>query len=361
MDSPFITVHEDQKVRLFARGEKEYYIITPTKQLTPAVQEELALSEYCAATVLEQRGLTFETIRKGQIATLLLDGTASGDAFTLCLTNRRRREFVLYYDHPVKDFDILFEGIPRKKPPRKQNQKPDSRNWRSGCDTDKKKFLRTLSRLLTVLGFASVILTGITQHPAWLILCMLLSIVPLVLEFVYPKYVTLIPSFEKEKEHKQTPVDMSRSSLIILAFLSLMSWDDLLVWWEVYLGSTIVALVIGIILSFAEEFRKKKSNFWVLLLIVVVGSGPVYTCNYIFDSSEPAPNVATVTELELESGYRRKDHMCTVILKDGTSYEIEIGMDRFHDLEVGDEVYFYICPGALGMEYGKVSMIDGAS
>lgn len=200
------------------------------------------------------------------------------------------------------------------------------------------------------------------------VLCLLIPIICVILDFLFPAYFTLLHSKREMEENTR----VSRISLMAPCFYSLgllavathLNFHFASIFALLFSGVIFAVVVTAVLFLILPECRANGREMAVLLILTaVVGFGITGQLNYWLDTGEQEAVQAVVTEID--DNYRSHKikyagatnilvelmgviYTCTVTLPDGT--EARFSMGQVGDIGIGDTAILLRGDGALGLE-----------
>ena len=123
-------------------------------------------------------------------------------------------------------------------------------------------------------------------------------------------------------------------------------------WGEVFLAAGIaLAVLLAATLVLTKEWRRQKAVLVGLIFpFLFYGVSFVGEVNYLLDADGLEERIAVVEDMRISTG-KTKSNYLTVVLPDGTSFDLSVDKKRYESTEIGDEVTVYVSDGALGIPY----------
>lgn len=218
-----------------------------------------------------------------------------------------------------------------------------------------------------VFGFAYVLLRR--QSLILTLLCLLVPMVCVGLDFIFPAYFTLMhPKWEMDRDIRVNRISLVAPffySLGLLAVATLLNFHFVSTIGLLISGLILAVIVTAVLLLVLPECRGKMQETVIfLILLAMVGFGITGQANYWLDSQEREAVQAVVTEIddnyEEHSMWRHSAasnmltelmgmvYTCTITLPDDT--QAEFTMAQVGKVRIGDTATLTYVKGALGLE-----------
>lgn len=354
-EGQYLIVQQGQnKHCLLLRNGSQFHIVSVDRRLTKEVEEKLLAMYPCSDQSLSELGITYEKISPRGVA---VTGTHAGETVILYV-GKKKRKFILSDDYNENTMNAFFAGILQFTPPQHTKRRKSDQDWRrENRNPELYHKLRFVTVFLSVL--VTIFSVGYLIHQTWIwyLGCLLCLMVPVVLDIVFPAYVTLMWPVKGEKTDALELGWVYFIHLLALMLFPAHNWlNEKITYlsWGVVGG--IAALVLGL---FAEEFRRNKTNLIVVFLFVgILGTFVVGHVNEVFDFSEHNTYLLTVEDLQDTRSRRNSHYACTVTLPDGRQVELDISREFYMTLETGDRVLVEHSVGALGIEYANAFPLE---
>lgn len=347
MAEPLLLQKED-KLFLLLRGGQAFHLISVDERLTAEREEKLLAIYPCSDASLRELELNFQKL---SIRGVAIGGCEAGDTVILYI-DKQKRKYVLSDDYAPEMVDAFFSGIERFQMPKQKKQKdPDS--WRKAeQDPAMLPKLRILRIVLTAISLVSSGLAWVDI--LWGLPGILVSILCLLLDIYYPAYFTLL-DWRKGKTPKHAlGLGLAASLPVMVSALVIMNTVNYLVWWQIWLWSALVGAVLSCVIGrFAREFQYYKEDMLaVVILLVMFSQGPIGVMNSALDFSLPETQTVPIIDMYISDGGRSSDrHYCTILLEDGTEFDLHVTRLEYEALSVGERITVSTRTGGLGIGY----------
>ena len=335
-----------------------YHIITVNKRLEKEIEERI-LASVCNDAFLDEMGLKRETIPKQELRGVAVGGRYAGDVVVL-YRGREKLKFVLSDDYTAEYIDGMFASVERFPAPKSSASRNRNHDWRKELqDPAMMNGMGLIGSALNLAGGAHFFLNLLFSNsdPLWFMAGFVISLVAFLLYLVFPQYYSIMGKKEYKRAGYTANVTqlefavlfpMLSVSISAMSLYQILDWPALLIW--------MAAISVAAIVLLCCFSREAKENTGILvafsLVMIFVSMGISEHLNHVlnFHGSEPQPYV--VTEKEYRNVRRGPDsYECTVILEDGTELEVDVPRDIYHQIQEGDQIFVYIGPGGLGIEY----------
>ena len=218
-----------------------------------------------------------------------------------------------------------------------------------------------------VFGFVYVLLRR--QSLILTLLCLLVPMVCVGLDFIFPAYFTLMhPKWEMDRDIRVNRISLVAPffySLGLLALATLLNFHFVSTIDLLLSGLILAVVVTAVFLVFLPECRGKMQETVIfLILLAMVGFGITGQANYWLNTGEKETVQAVVTEIddnyEEHSMWRHSAasnmltelmgmvYTCTITLPDDT--QAEFTMAQVGKVRIGDAATLTYVKGALGLE-----------
>ncbi len=217
-----------------------------------------------------------------------------------------------------------------------------------------------------VFGFVYVLLHR--QSLIMTLLCLLVPMICVVLDFIFPAYFTLMhPKWEMDRDIRVNRISLVAPcfySLGLLALATLLNFHFVSTIGLLLSGLILAVVVTAVFLLVLPECRGNMQETVIfLILLATVGFGITGQANYWLDTGEKEAVQAVVTEIDdnYERGIHRGKaasnmlteltgtmYTCTVTLPDDA--QAEFTMAQVGKVQIGDTATLIHVKGALGLE-----------
>lgn len=354
----YLLLQKNSRVFLLVRYTDRYHIIAVNNKLDED-KEEKVLAGNCSDAVIDEMGLTRETILKTDLRGVAFGGCCAGDVIVL-YTKDKKLKYVLSDDYSDEDIKAVFAGTERFQAPKNGGSKSRKSDWRTEMQSESmRKIMGPIGVALNVLGCVSFVGTMLLGRLSvmWSIICLFVMAVSIGIYFVYPHYFSVMG----RKEYKRVgyTAEVKHLDLAIMTpalALALRSSGDFYFpdWVPILIASAIMGIAASIIMYiFSREVRENTSLIVVIVLIsVFLSCGIVGQLNHLANFSADEPQTCTVNNTKRDDGGRYADRFyCSVSLESGVEMEIPISGSMYNKLQAGDVVTIFTGKGALGIEY----------
>lgn len=350
---------------MLVRYTDRYHIIAVNNKLDED-KEEKVLAGNCSEAVIDEMGLTRETIMKKDLRGVAIGGCCAGDVIVLC-TKDRKLQYVLSDNYSDEDIKAMFTEIQRFQPPKNGGTKSRKADWRTEMqDESIQKIMGPIGVVLNIIGCVSFVGTSILGrlNAIWSILCLSIMAISIGLYFLYPQYFSVMGSKEFKRVGYTAKVKHLELAIMAPALaLMLRSLRDFCFpnWAPLLIAGAVVGFAASIIMYiFSREVRENTSLIVVILLLsVFVSCGIMGQLNHLANFGADEPQTCTVIDTERDDGGRHADrYFCTVSIESGAELEIPISGSVYNKLQAGDMVTIFAGQGALGIEYAYFVEIE---
>ncbi|MBD5132743.1 MAG: hypothetical protein HDT28_09215 [Clostridiales bacterium] len=278
---------------------------------------------------------------------------------TIGLKSGKKKKYNLHNFMERELLEGFFDGIEIKEKKARADEDDDP----SAIPENGLTVLHRLSIFSLVFGiFVSAFLSvyfffnTTATDPYFTVICVLVTIEPIVVQLIFPNYVTL------NDFGKGAPIQRGKISYLLPAFLypmifaskclivgsNLLDCDYL----SLFLYSLIpFVMLLGIYFIFGKEYRKNKWIIaYVAIAIAVFSACAVYKINLAFDFGEPQKVSCAVTDKRVSGSGDKTDYYLTIEY-DGKSKDVSVAKKTYQLYEAGDSVVVMEYDGALGIEY----------
>lgn len=356
-----LLLQKGNRIYLLVKYPDRYHIVTVNNALDEAAEEKL-LSGSCSDAVIDEMGLSRQTVLRKELRGVAVGGCTAGDVIVFYVKDRKKDQklkYVLSDDYADEEMEAFFAGVTRFQPPKNSGSGSRKADWRKGLqDESTRERMKPVGAVLNAAGVVCFLCTGFWGRLStlWTAACLIVMTVSLTFYFAWPQYFSLMDSKEYKRagytarvERLWLPIAGPGLALVLRLFdFYFPNWMPLL----------IAGVAVGVVFSaaacaFSREIRENTSTLIVVLLLAVfISSGVIGQVNHLFNFSPDAPQTCTVTETERVSGGKHADHYyCTVLLGSGEEMRIPITAADYRTLELGDTVMVAIDQGLFGIEY----------
>lgn len=354
----YLLLQKNSRVSLLVRYTDRYHIIAVNNKLDED-KEEKVLAGNCSDAVIDEMGLTRETIMKTDLRGVAIGGCCAGDVVVL-YTKDRKMKCVLSDDYSDEEIKAMFPGIDRFQPPKNGGSKSHKFDWRTEMQVDSmRKIMRIIGGVLNFSGcvcFVGASLFG-RLSVMWSIICLSIMAISIGMYFAYPQYFSIMGSKEYKRagytakvKHLEFAI-MAPSLALTLRSLSDYHFPN---WAPLMIAGAVIGIATSIIMYiFSREVRENISLVVVVLLLsMFVSCGIVGQLNHLANFGADEPQICTVIDTERDDGGRHADRFyCSVSLESGVEIEIPISGSVYNELQAGDMVTIFTGQGAFGIEY----------
>lgn len=333
-----------------------YHIITVDKHLDEKTEEKL-LSGCFSDQVMDEMGLTRETVRKADLRGISISGYFAGDTLILYTKNKKLKfELADYYD--LAFVDSLFSGIERFKPPKNGSAKIKKEDWRTPLQSEKMQTItKIIGMSLNTIGLILFFITAIfgRLNNFYTSACILLMVISAGMYFAYqPYYYIFGEKLYKELGYTAKVTHLDGAMLLPAYALFLRCIKDFRFtnWVSILIGCIAAcALVTTVLYLFSKDCRKERDVFILAIFFTALLSfGIVGHVNHLLNFEKDAPIHCTVVDKHA-SGGKTHIYRCTVIREDGIEMDIPIDAATYRWTLTGETIPVHIETGALGIEY----------
>ena len=360
-----LLLQKNSRISFLVRYTDRYHIIAVNNKLDEDKEEKI-LSGNCSEAVIDEMGLTRETIMKKDLRGVAIGGCSAGDVIVL-YTKDRKLKYVLSDDYGDEEINAMFTGIERFQPPKNDGSKNRKADWRTEMQNESmQKVMGPIGVALNIIGCVSFAGTTILGRLScmWSIMCLCTMAVSIGLYFLYPQYFSVMS--RKEFKRIGYTAKVKHLTLAVMApalALTLRSLRDFYFpnWVPLLIAGVAVGFAVTIIMYiFSREVRENTSLIVVILLLAVfVSCGIVGQLNHIANIDAAEPQTCTVIDTARDEGGRHADrYYCTVSLESGAELEIPISGSVYNKLQDGDMVAIFTGQGAFGIEYAYFVEIE---
>lgn len=344
---------------LLIRYTDRYHIITVNRKLDQE-KEEKVLTGNCSNAVIDEMGLTRETIMKSDLRGVSVGGNCAGDAIVLHMRDRKLK-YVLSDDYSDEAINAMFKGAERIQATKNSASKPRKFDWRTEMQTEsKRKVLKIIGTVLDVSAFVCIYCVSRYGRLSaiWSFASLMVMAVSIGLYFVYPGYFTIMlektykrAGYTADVKHINTPIIFPALALALRTIrdFSFPSWT------QIVIGSVVAGVLSSAVMYiFSREVRENTSlAIAVLCISVFLSFGIVGQINHLANSDADKTQICVLIDTEREDGSRDSDNQyyCTVEMESGDEMKIPISRSVYNKLHSGDTVRVYTGQGALGIEY----------
>lgn len=361
----YLLLQKNSRVYMLVRYIDRYHIIAVNNKLDED-KEEKVLAGNCSEAVIDEMGLTRETIMKKDLRGVAIGGCCAEDVIVL-YTKDRKLKYVLSDDYSDEDIKAMFTEIDRFQPPKNGGTKSHKADWRTEMQNESmQKIMGPIGVVLNIIGCVSFVGTSILGrlNVMWSVMCLSIMAISIGLYFLYPQYFSVMGSKEFKRVGYTAKVKHLELAIMAPAFaLTLRSLRDFYFpnWAPLLLAGVVVGFAAAIIMYiFSREVRENTSLIVVILLLsVFVSCGIMGQLNHLANFDADEPQTCTVIDTVRDDAGRHADRFyCTVSLESGTEMEILISGSVYNKLQAGDMVTIFTGQGALGIEYAYFVEIE---
>lgn len=182
------------------------------------------------------------------------------------------------------------------------------------------------------------------------VLALLAPLCTLALYCIFPNDTTLAET--KRAERTRAPLVLPLMLGSIFPVMRVLKDFVFLQWGKVFLAAGIaLAVLLAATLVLTKEWRRQKAVLVGLIFpFLFYGVSFVGEVNYLLDTDGLEERIAVVENMRISTG-KTKSNYLTVVLPDGTSFDLSVDKKRYESTEIGDEVTVYVSDGALGIPY----------
>ena len=139
--------------------------------------------------------------------------------------------------------------------------------------------------------------------------------------------------------------------LRLLFDFNILDWPRLLI-----IAAALLAAIFFALFFFNAPLRKKiGSLITAVFLCAFFAVGAVGQLNYLLDFSQPQSETAQISDMHVSTSSKGPDrYILTVSTNDGSEMDLQVSMDDYQALKIGDPVTVFILPGGLGIPYAVV-------
>lgn len=265
---------------------------------------------------------------------------------TLCSGRRKHRMNALGSDEQVRAFFTQCtanRAEQRSRLPKEPDVAPDP------------KRVALLRKVSTALLVATLLidlpwLFLRVPYQLFAVLALLAPLCTFALYCIFPNDTTLAET--KRAERTRAPLVLPLMLGSVLPVMRVLKDFVFLRWGEVFLAAGIaLAVLLAATLVLTKEWRRQKAVLVGLIFpFLFYGVSFVGEVNYLLDTDGLEERIAVVEDMRISSG-KTKSNYLTVVLPDGTSFDLSVDKKRYESTEIGDEVTVYVSDGALGIPY----------
>lgn len=182
------------------------------------------------------------------------------------------------------------------------------------------------------------------------VLALLAPLCTFALYCIFPNDTTLAET--KRAERTRAPLVLPLMLGSVLPVMRVLKDFVFLHWGEVFLAAGIaLAVLLAATLVLTKEWRRQKAVLVCLIFpFLFYGVSFVGEVNYLLDTDGLEERIAVVEDMRISTGKTKRNYL-TVVLPDGTSFDLSVDKKRYESTEIGDEVTVYVSDGALGIPY----------
>ncbi len=352
-EGQFLLIQQGQGQYMLLRNQEKFHVVTVDKRLTWEREEKLLQQYPCSNTALRELGINFTVLTLRGVAA---SGCEAGGDLIL-YAGKKKYRYQLSDDYTQEQMGKLFEGIEKfKMLPKRKRFSPDK--WRLlGQREEWVPIMRGIKYLLLVLSIGSCV--GLLfHHPAWSIPGMLVSLSCGILDLCLPCYFTLLDWAKGSRQAHAIGIGFSAALPIMIQALYVINRFSFLTW-EIHLWSAGLGLAICTVFGFwSREFSERTGDLiGLFLLLGLFSMGPIGMVNGLMDVQEPVVYPVTVEDLYISQSSRSGDnHYCTIVLKNGEEFDLQVLKDQYNRIEVGQEIVIAHHQGGLGLDY--ISLVE---
>lgn len=353
-----ILLQRNSRVYLLLRGSDRLHIITVNSKLDDAKEEKL-LAGTCSEAVMDEMGLTRETVMKCDLRGVAVGGCYAGSVIVL-YTRGKKLKYVLTDDYTAGELDTIFSGIERFMPPAEAHARSPKTDWRK--EKQQASVWRIMKPLGAGLNLAGIVCFGGTcmmgsLSTFWSTFSLLVIAASLVLYCLFPQYFSIMGKKEYKRagytaEVKQLTFAIMAPAMVLMvrgvSAFYFFSWKPILI------GGAVAGLAVSLVLLlFSRELRESKSIFFVAVILAMLMSGGVLgQVNHMANRDTAPAKVYTVIDTDRTSSSKGgNSYYCIVALESDQEIRLPIGAGTYRRLQPGDEVTVYVGRGGLGIEY----------
>ena len=348
-EGEYLLLQQGQKLFMLLRSGSKFHLFTVDKRFTEEREEKLMQLYPCSEETLRELGVTFTAWYVRGVAA---GGCDAGEELILYIGKKKHR-YTLSDDYTQEQMSRFFEGIEKHPMPKKKYKPSD---WR--LEKQHKELIplmKGIKYVLLVLSIGSC--AGLLfHHPAWSILGIGVSLCCGALDLVYPQYFTLLDLGKNSNQKHAIGLSLSASLPIMVQALYVFARYNYLTM-EIFFWSAGLGIVICIIFGlWCREMADRTGDLLAMLLLLVMFlSGPIGMVNALTDRAEPEISRVTVEDKYISAG-KSTSHYCTVILKSGEKFDLEVTSDQYDAIAAGQQISIALHPGGLGIEY--ISLVE---
>ena len=352
----YLLLQKNSRAFLLVVYTDRFHIIAVNHKLDEE-KEESVLAGNCSDAVIDEMGLTRETIMKSDLRGVALGGSCAGDAVIL-YAKAKKLKYVLSDDYSSEEIEAVFAGIQRFKP--SINGSAKKTDWRRQMqDEAMQEPMEKIGCLLNFSGCAYLAVTMFVgrMRVLWSILCLAIMMVSLGLYLAYPQYFSIMGS--KEYKRAGYTAKVKQLTLAIMAPALALSLQGMKYfyfpnWTPLLIAGAGLGITVAVVLYIRSREIKENTSMIIitLLLAMFVSCGIVAEVNHIANTAADEPQTCVVLDTERRDNGRHADrYYCTVSLEPGVEMDIPISGSVYYKLQSGDRVAIFAGRGALGIEY----------
>lgn len=348
-EGEYLLLEQRGRQFMLLRSGNRFHLFTVDKRFTEEREEKLMQLYPCSEETLRELGITFMAWYVRGVAA---SGCDAGEELILYVGKKKHR-YVLSDDSTREQMAKMFDGVEKFPMPKKKYKPAD---WR--LEKQKKELVPLMKGIKTVLLLAALGSSAglLLHHPAWSILGILVSVSCGVLDLVFPQYFTLLDLANGSKQKHAIGLGFPAAVPIMVQAMYVFARYNYLTM-EIFLWSAGLGIVICIIFGlWCREMADRTGDLLAMLLLLVMFlSGPIGMVNVLTDRAEPEISRVTVEDKYISAG-KSASHYCTVILKSGEEFDLEVTSDQYDAIAAGQQISIALHPGGLGIEY--ISLVE---
>jgi len=348
-EGEYLLLQQGGRLFLLLGKAGKHHLVSVDRRLTQEKEEKLLQMYPCSEEALRELEITVSVLNvRGYAA----DDCEAGDDLVLYVGKKRHR-YTLSDDSSPEAMDAIFSGVERF-PMQKKKYKPNQ--WRLAAQ--KKELvpvMKGVKPVLLVLSWASV--AGLMlHHPLWSILGILVTVSCGILDLVLPQYFTLLDFGKGEKdEHAIGLAFPACLPMLVQAMYVFVRFNFLSL--EIFLWSVGIAVAVCVVFGvWCREFAERTGDLLALLLLLAMFlAGPIGMVNGLTDRGPEDVYPVKVEDMHTSSG-KNTSYFCTVTLKNGEEFDLEVSKGDYESIAVGQTIVIALHEGGLGIEY--ISLVE---
>ena len=285
----YLLLQKNSRVSLLVRYTGRYHIIAVNNKLDNE-KEENVLAGNCSDAMIDEMGLTRETILKTDLHGVAIGGCCAGDVVVL-YTKDRKLKYVLSDDYDDEYLNAMFAGIECFQPPKNVKAKSHKSDWRTELQVESmRKVIGTIGSVLNFSGCVCFVATSLFGRLSalWSIICLLIMVTSIGLYFAYPQYFSVMGGKEYKRVGYTAKVKHLDFAIMAPALaLTFRSLSDFCFpnWTPLLIAGVVVGFAVSVIMYiFSREVPLNGSVFcwiWALRLRCAVVDGVIVRSRFV--------------------------------------------------------------------------------